>query len=137
MKHALNRREILASLAMIVNSLALNFVPLAWAKNQQIAATSSAVRSLLEASLAGLPHLVGRLYLNLDESEKDIESLSFQILEALERTRTTPDTMARVTAAIRHDYRANQTVKLNGWVISLTEARLCAAYALQLSPEEG
>jgi hypothetical protein len=36
----------------------------------------------------------------------------------------------RLRATIRSDYHRNRTVRLRGWTVSLTEAQLCAMYAL-------
>lgn len=41
---------------------------------------------------------------------------------------TSPETatQAALTAKVRHDYQAGRLVVLDGWALSLTEARLCA-----------
>lgn len=36
----------------------------------------------------------------------------------------------RIRARVRHDFATDRTVVLNGWILSVTEARQCALYVL-------
>lgn len=38
---------------------------------------------------------------------------------------------ARLDQQVRQDFAGGRTVKVNGWILSVTEARQCALYSLQ------
>lgn len=72
---------------------------------------------------------LGRLYRAGYPAENSVHALVSQLLDSREVASLTPENPAilrhmaeRVTA----DFRAGRTVLLDGWVLSLTEARQCA-----------
>lgn len=78
---------------------------------------------------------IGRRYLALTPEESDINRLTTLICGAPENyvhlTRSRPDeTRSLLAAQQRADFAAGRTVMVDGWVLSQTEARLCALAAL-------
>ena len=72
---------------------------------------------------------IGKAYLAQTPSTKG--SLQTQILGQNPAPGSSPDTVSRQIAAIvQQDFSAGRTVILNGWVLSLTEARQCALHTL-------
>src|SRR5262249_21702865 len=70
-----------------------------------------------------LPRLRNRMRL-LSEISSDLKMNLSDIARADRETMR-----ARLTARIEQDFAAGQTVKLDGWLFSLAEARLCALAA--------
>lgn len=57
--------------------------------------------------------------------------LSGEILKKADATRATDQALARlVTAQVEKDFECGRTVKVHGWILSLTEVRLCALLAI-------
>jgi hypothetical protein len=80
---------------------------------------------------------VGRAYLKAFPMDADAERLSDAIItdntirRRLETHLSDPDELALAIAeAVRADFINRRTVKLDGWVVAQTEARLCALAAL-------
>ena len=96
----------------------------------------------LRALLAVLAHrgsaeAVGRAYLTGHPLEADPQALLAGLRgdpligPALAATsRTGPPLDGAVAQSVRRDFLARRTVKVEGWVLSLTEARLCALTTL-------
>jgi hypothetical protein len=79
---------------------------------------------------------VGRAYLAGHPGEAGIDHLVIELGNALRRWDCEPDRADRITlrAAMsrlfKEDFARNRVVKVDGWVLSLSEARLCALAAL-------
>ena len=73
---------------------------------------------------------VGRQYLrdNAAETDSDIFRLLLGTREAPFASRTELD--AFIKAKVRADFTAERVVRVQGWLLSCTEARLCALAAL-------
>lgn len=71
---------------------------------------------------------LGRAYLAARPDEASASRLTSLILD--ERATVTGDEPARVTAHVGEDFEAGRVVVVNGWILSLTEARLCALCAV-------
>ena len=77
--------------------------------------------------------VIGRAYLNTHPNLADRE-----ILEGMLRDPSTrvprrvdpPDLHSRIIAQVRTDYEFGRVVILNGWILSDTEAKLCALLSL-------
>lgn len=99
-------------------------------------------RDPLSAALAGFfedrdrAAAVGAVYLEHFPDEADSETLLARLFEAgvavaREQAAADPDGLvARLRGQHREDFAAGRTVQLEGWALSLTEARLCAWAAL-------
>jgi hypothetical protein len=76
---------------------------------------------------------VGQVYLQKAPEEADRDRLLMQIFPELTPARQidSPAAWRRAyTAKCRQDFAEGQTVRIDGWVLSLTEARLCALAAI-------
>jgi hypothetical protein len=77
---------------------------------------------------------VGRRYLSMLPADIDRSRLlktSPALDRALRATRRKPEAAARLLRqSIEDDFRRANTVVVDGWVLALTEARLCAIIAL-------
>jgi hypothetical protein len=118
------RRQFLKSSA---TSLACISLPLA--------GCASSDRELVEklslpASLSsihdsdGLREL-GRYYL-YKNPEQDRETLISELLSVASGSNDLAVLLAAIAEAVRRDFETGNTLLLNGWILSLTEARQCA-----------
>ena len=72
---------------------------------------------------------IGEAYvrlLGLDTSAESIRKASLSALEIIERASTSHVAITALEAAVRRDFRQGRSVQLEGWIISRTEAELCA-----------
>jgi hypothetical protein len=81
---------------------------------------------------------IGRRYLSCYPGDP----LPHRLAEALSRARTEDAAAARraLLARVRNDFARGDTVLLDGWVLSCSECRACAAFALAAgvaAPESG
>jgi hypothetical protein len=81
---------------------------------------------------------LGQAYLEAAPAEADARALAMGLAEDLggrERVlAATAESLAEtVSARCRDDFAAGRTVRLQGWVLSRTEVRLCALAALPLA----
>jgi hypothetical protein len=67
---------------------------------------------------------VGRRYLDSNAGEADRERLADLLTENLDPS--AGDLTQQMMAAVRNDFRLGQTVTVDGWLLSRTEARICA-----------
>lgn len=79
---------------------------------------------------------VGRAYLAAYPAQASVEALTADLVGGLTavtpqwRTLSKTELQAALRAQIRRDFAAERTVKLQGWLVSLTEAQLCGLAAL-------
>jgi hypothetical protein len=73
---------------------------------------------------------IGCRYRELAPDEDDARVLAGAILAQRPGTVSTA-LSARLDEQVKSDFAAGQTVKVNGWILSVTEARQCALYSLQ------
>jgi len=74
---------------------------------------------------------MGRRYLVMAPGEGDVARLSALVAGGRQVTELTPAAARALLAdAVRQDFERFETVELDGWVVSRTEARLCALAAL-------
>ena len=76
---------------------------------------------------------VGRAYLLVVPAEADATRLLQLLRDGLGRVIDGDDLVAlrrELSAAIRRDFSAERTTSLDGWILSQTEARLCALATL-------
>lgn len=72
---------------------------------------------------------IGKAYLAQFKSTK--EALQTQILgQNPDPGSSASGTSRQIAAAVQQDFAAGRTIILNGWVLSLTEARQCALHTL-------
>lgn len=131
----ITRRHLLGTIAGLWLSLILPSARSGWAA----AASGDAPLSTRLTALLRNQHsarLVGLAYLRLAPEETNREVLCIKLLRALtltDRTLRTADIAGlrrRVSSVVRRDFQQEQIVELDGWIISRTEARLCALAAL-------
>jgi hypothetical protein len=78
----------------------------------------------------GVPS-IGRAYLRLAPAENDVRLLSDLIFSDIRSDLLDGvDVRHAVTGRVQEDFREGRVVRLRGWLVSLTEARLCALVAL-------
>ena len=120
-----------------------SFVYLAGAATLGIATASCAAgagydeRSLARPELLavlgdGPVRAIGARYRALTTAERDVEALRAAILRSRPMTArlfgtSTPD----VADLVRDDFAHGRTVVVDGWILSVTEARQCALYSLR------
>ena len=86
---------------------------------------------LLTALGAGPVRAIGKGYVTLPKAERDVASLREAILDARPlRARFLGAASPAIADLVRDDFAHGRTVVLNGWILSLTEARQCALFAL-------
>jgi hypothetical protein len=72
---------------------------------------------------------IGEAYvrqLGLNTSAESIRKASTSALEIIEQASTSQNAITALDAAVRRDFRQGRSVQLEGWIISRTEAELCA-----------
>jgi len=72
---------------------------------------------------------IGEAYvrqLGLDTSAESIRKASLSTLKIIERASTRQNAITALELAVRRDFQQGQSVQLEGWIISRTEAELCA-----------
>jgi|SRR5690606_29125219 len=67
---------------------------------------------------------LGARYLRAEPAEASLAALEARLVERLRTARGS--TPARLAAAARADFRSGDVVRIDGWVCSRTEARVCA-----------
>jgi hypothetical protein len=84
--------------------------------------------------------VIGREYLRNAPQEKDREILFNLISSGLgQESVSMSDDEAlrkRLRLQIRRDFAAERVVRVHGWILSITEARLCALAALVSNPPQ-
>jgi len=70
---------------------------------------------------------LGRAYLATFPTAPDADALAAAVMDGIPAS---PDLRQAVAARIRADYAASRIECLDGWLLSRTEARLCAIAAL-------
>ena len=74
---------------------------------------------------------IGRAYLRVEPAENEIQLLSDRIFSEIRwDLLQSGDAREVIARRVREDFREGRVVRLQGWVVSLTEARLSALVAL-------
>lgn len=71
---------------------------------------------------------IGKKYLADALDEKDDQDLAKQILK--KNDSQAPESIERINEQIAEDFKNDQTVLVDGWILSVTEARQCGLYSL-------
>jgi hypothetical protein len=133
---AMNRRQFMLLALAVTGSLAarskLPGVASGWLKPENL------LRSKLTTLFIHLEsaQTIGLAYLQSYPNEADAQRLEDQIAMGIAGGRavlaaaSTREISALINNRIRQDFEAEQVVKVQGWVLSITEARLCALSAL-------
>jgi hypothetical protein len=85
-------------------------------------------------ALLGAPHVraVGARYRHEHPAEATAPALTAALLETISRAgRASWVGVVPLADVIRADFAQGRTVVVDGWLLSLTEARQCALYSLQ------
>jgi hypothetical protein len=72
---------------------------------------------------------IGEAYvrqLGLDTSAESIRQASLGALEVIERASSQQSAIKALGLAVRRDFEQGRSVQLEGWIVSRTEAELCA-----------
>lgn len=86
---------------------------------------------LLEALGAGRVRAIGTQYRSVTPTEQNADALRAAILASRPmRVRLLPGASAPIASLIHDDFEQSRTVILNGWILSVTEARQCALFSL-------
>ena len=128
-----SRRSVLAAMtAFTLTGLARVGIEFARPVSKLPAALSSLLH-LLEPS-RNSAKVVGQMYLAQRPQENDTQTLLGHLLAAMPGSEIYVHDRAGQRAEIKHriskDFDEGKTVLLDGWLVSLTEARLCAFLAL-------
>lgn len=76
---------------------------------------------------------LGRRYRKMMPAENSVRALTEAILVDLNAMAPAPLDM-RVNDQVQRDFACGRTLTLNGWILSVTEARQCALYSLLQQP---
>ena len=72
---------------------------------------------------------IGEAYvrqLGLDTNTESIRKASLSALKVIARASSQPDAISALGLAVRRDFQQGRSVQLEGWIVSRTEAELCA-----------
>jgi hypothetical protein len=79
----------------------------------------------------GAARFIGERYLRTAPAERTIAALAAPLrLGELLSVTDTKERNAIIARRIRQDFHCRRTTRVDGWILSLTEARLCALSAL-------
>ncbi|MEQ9640993.1 MAG: hypothetical protein RIM84_13305 [Alphaproteobacteria bacterium] len=118
------RRRLMARFGLLVGALTLAGTP------RPAAALSRADQAVRALRAPAAARRVGRRYLAEHAQEADAARLAAHIEAALAARGDGVELRQALRNAVRADMRAGRSVLVDGWVLSLTEARLCALAAL-------
>ena len=119
-----------------------SFIRLAGASALGVATASCAARSPSDARALARPELlvalgdapvrsIGARYRAMTATERDVDALRDAIVGSRPlRERLFGAPSAPVEALVRADFEHGRTVLIDGWLLSVTEARQCALYSL-------
>jgi hypothetical protein len=65
-------------------------------------------------------------HLGLDTSAESIRKASLSALDIIKQASTSRNAITALERAVRRDFQQGRSVQLEGWIISRTEAELCA-----------
>ncbi|HEX6142694.1 MAG TPA: hypothetical protein VFZ01_08255 [Geminicoccaceae bacterium] len=126
----MQRRRVIMALGL--TALGLAFRPFgAWAAPgpARLPGARDLVRTLRHRASAAR---VGAAYLAGHDGEQDVERLVAALNRGLDdRSPERRRLRAALDRRIRADFAESETVRVQGWVLSRTEARLCALAALE------
>ncbi len=136
------RRRRFIQLAIGAGSAALMARLAPWRALVEVVESPLAVRlpGLLEHRSSATA--VGREYLRAVPAERGTGSLVTAIVSRLGEQRTGAQVASRaelqamVADGVRNDFDAGLTLRLQGWIVSRTEARICALAALRERPPD-
>jgi hypothetical protein len=75
-------------------------------------------------------------HLGIDTSAESIRKASMATLKVIERASTRQNAISALELAVRRDFQDGRSVQLEGWIISRTEAELCALTLLPATTEK-
>ena len=76
---------------------------------------------------------IGEAYLRqlgLDTSAESVRKASLGALQLIERASNQQNAISALGLAVRRDFQQGRSVQLEGWIVSRTEAELCALVLL-------
>jgi hypothetical protein len=75
---------------------------------------------------------LGKTYLELKPEESNCDKLAQELLGEASASifYSTADVQAQIEEKIRRDFNNGTTIVLNGWILSVTEARQCAYFSM-------
>lgn len=125
-----SRRNVLQKLGLGLGAATLAGVvrafPVSDGRIADLELAAAADRLIVHRHSAGV---IGEYYLAIFESEKSAEALARQIRRSLPNDGRHIDAYTLLTR-IRQDFERGEVVNLQGWLLSRTEARICALYAV-------
>jgi hypothetical protein len=80
-----------------------------------------------------LLHVLGARYREMTPHERGASALVQAIMKDIDSKAATDPLVSlevRMSEQVRRDFSAGRTVTLNGWILSVTEARQCALHSL-------
>jgi hypothetical protein len=126
---AIPRRDFLWQALAVCGSTLLP--PASAAQGGQATASDRALQTSTGyfADRAGAVRAVGEAYLRQLGRAPDRESIlaaARGALESIDRARDEPTALQRLARAVREDFERRRIVQLEGWILSRTEAEICA-----------
>jgi hypothetical protein len=73
---------------------------------------------------------LGNLYMQLVPSEATEHIIKGHIVKDTNGKSTAVSLQKSINKGIEHDFKIDKTIIIDGWVLSITEARQCALYSL-------
>ena len=127
----MNRREFIGLLAAGAAGTA---VPVAWGRDESLAHALARPRLLAIVHDPRIVGDLGRCYRKFQSLDNDADALVRAILGPTVDSRwpqfPSAALDAHVEEQVQADFADGRTVTLNGWIVSVTEARQCALFSL-------
>ena len=119
------RREFLLRALAACGTFVIDLVPVEGSQKPQAGSAAAgyfgghtdAARAIGEAYMRQL---------GLDTSAASVRKASQGALEVIERASSQQNAIGALSLAVRRDFQQGRSVQLEGWIVSRTEAELCA-----------
>ena len=126
---AIPRRDFLCHALMVCGSALVAPAPLA--QGRQTTASDRALKSSAGyfGDRASAVRAIGEAYLRQlgrDPNRESILAAARGTLESIDRARDERSAIQTLVRAVREDFERGRTVQLDGWILSRTEAEICA-----------
>ena len=136
-KESISRRKMLLTMAMAVAVPAALKLQIHHSIERSLQSLTSPTNQILQMFTATASAVVlGRLYLNRYPDENSLDALALHLpLQIRTGGGVDHDTESgalhdQVRSQIRRDFESGNCVRIDGWVLSRTEARVCALATL-------
>ena len=113
---------------VVIATIALGVVSIPLLRRSKGSKYDHLLEPLLIASILSKGDLdkIGNAYRSRFPDEDNVEKLKARLGKGLKRSQSTVDHLSNM---ISNDFNSGHTVIIDGWILSITEARQCALYS--------